>query len=92
MKCRKRLQKCINKPNESSSTVSAVIIYHAGKMNDGAGDEVNKGALNLYELDGIICEYQTCFITYIHEINIPIYQYKFIYSIYLTCSERRSSD
>ena len=35
-------------------------------MNDGAGDEINKGALNLSELDGIICEYQKCFITYIH--------------------------
>ena len=57
MKCRKRLQKCINKPNESSSTVSVVIIYHAGKMNDGARDKINKGALDLSELDGIICEY-----------------------------------
>ena len=35
-------------------------------MNDGARDEINKDALNLSELDGIIYENQKCFITYIH--------------------------
>ena len=56
-------------------------------MNDGARDEINQSALNLYPLDGITCEnqqYVTYYYTVIqHTINYCSVKFIIYFIIYL---------